>query len=395
MKHCSARSLSLAVGLALLLLIAAACTGSELIPLELRHRVLTRKHETLSEDQTATLVVAGYSHNCIITANGGVKCWGGNGNGQLGNGTNGDRDRPVEVIGLAAGSGVTALATGDSHTCAVTAGGGVKCWGSNSSGQLGDGTLTDRSAPVQVTGLPSGSGVTALAAGGAHTCALTPGGGVKCWGANGSGQLGDGTLTDRTTPVQVIGPPSGSGVTALAAGGAHTCALTPGGGVKCWGANGSGQLGDWTFIEKSAPAEVSGLPTGSGVLALAAGGAHTCVVTAGGGVVCWGLNRSGQLGNGTNANSSTLVGVSGIPAGSEVKALAAGLYHTCALTARGTVKCWGSGGLGQLGNGPRADNNTPEGVSMFPPGSGVAGLAAGGDHTCALTAGGSVKCWGG
>jgi alpha-tubulin suppressor-like RCC1 family protein len=342
MKHCSARSLSLAVGLALLLLIAAACTGSELIPLELRHRVLTRKHETLSEDQTATLVVAGYSHNCIITANGGVKCWGGNGNGQLGNGTNGDRDRPVEVIGLAAGSGVTALATGDSHTCAVTAGGGVKCWGSNSSGQLGDGTLTDRSAPVQVTGLPSGSGVTALAA-----------------------------------------------------GGAHTCALTPGGGVKCWGANGSGQLGDWTFIEKSAPAEVSGLPTGSGVLALAAGGAHTCVVTAGGGVVCWGLNRSGQLGNGTNANSSTLVGVSGIPAGSEVKALAAGLYHTCALTARGTVKCWGSGGLGQLGNGPRADNNTPEGVSMFPPGSGVAGLAAGGDHTCALTAGGSVKCWGG
>jgi alpha-tubulin suppressor-like RCC1 family protein len=134
MKHCSARSLSLAVGLALLLLIAAACTGSELIPLELRHRVLTRKHETLSEDQTATLVVAGYSHNCIITANGGVKCWGGNGNGQLGNGTNGDRDRPVEVIGLAAGSGVTALATGDSHTCAVTAGGGVKCWGPNSSG---------------------------------------------------------------------------------------------------------------------------------------------------------------------------------------------------------------------------------------------------------------------
>ena len=138
---------------------------------------------------------------------------------------------------------------------------------------------------------------------------------------------------------------------------------------------------------------MSAFPARSGVTALAAGEAHTCAVTAGGGVQCWGLNRSGQLGDGTRVNRPWPVEVIGIPTGSGVTAIAAGLYHTCALMARGVVKCWGSGGLGQLGNGPRADNGTPEDVSMFSAGSGVISLAAGGDHTCAITAGGGIKCW--
>ena len=144
---------------------------------------------------------------------------GSNGSGQLGDDTTTQRSTPVNVSGLA--SGVTALAAGDGHTCALTTGGGVKCWGSNFSGQLGDGTTNQRSTPVDVAGLASG--VIALAAGGYHTCALTTGGGVKCWGSNYYGQLGDGTTSDRSTPVNVAGLVSG--VTALAAGSSHTCAL--------------------------------------------------------------------------------------------------------------------------------------------------------------------------
>jgi alpha-tubulin suppressor-like RCC1 family protein len=337
-------------------------------------------------------IAAGAYHTCALTAGGGVKCWGYNVYGQLGDGTMTRRTTPVDVVGLA--SGVAAIAAGRYHTCAVTAGGGAKCWGYNGYGELGDGTTTQRSTPLDVVGLASG--VAAIAAGGYHTCALT-GGRVKCWGWNAYGQLGDGTTTQRSTPLDVVG--LAGGVAAIAAGGYHTCALTAGGGAKCWGWNGSGQLGDGTYTDRSAPLDVVGLA--SGVAAVAAGWAHTCALTTGGGVgtpprqqfggvKCWGYNGCGQLGDGTTAGSSTPVDVVGLASG--VAAVAVGWYHTCALTTGGGVRCWGCNGSGQLGDGTTTQHSTP--VDVVGLASGVAAVAAGGSHTCALTTGGGVRCWG-
>ena len=231
---------------------------------------------------------------------GGVKCWGYNGDGQLGNGTTTDSNVPVDVSGLA--SGVAAIAVGEYHTCALTSGGGVKCWGRNDHGQLGIGTTTNFRVPVDVSGL--GSDVSAIAAGGGHTCALMSGGGVKCWGSNDLGEVSNGT-TDSNVPVDVSG--LASGVSAIAAGYVRTCALTSGGGVKCWGDNSFGGLGNGTTTASNVPVDVSGLA--SGVTAISAGGEHTCALTSGGAVKCWGSNYAGQLGNGTTTDSSVPVDV--------------------------------------------------------------------------------------
>jgi hypothetical protein len=236
-------------------------------------------------------IAAGQTHTCALTSGGGVKCWGGNDTGQLGDGTTERRTTPVDVVGL--GSGVQAIAAGRDHTCAVTSGGGVKCWGRNDTFQLGNGVWGNKSTPVDVVGL--GSGVQAIAAGGVHTCALTNGGGVKCWGYNTSGQLGDGTTAFRSTPVDVVG--LGSGMQVITLGGDHACALTTGGGVKCWGWNFFGELGDGTTERMTSPVDVAGLD--SGVQAIAAGERHTCAVTSSGGAKCWGRNDDGQLGEGT------------------------------------------------------------------------------------------------
>jgi alpha-tubulin suppressor-like RCC1 family protein len=337
-----------------------------------------------SASARATAIAAGYGHSCALTSSGAVKCWGRNSSGQLGNGTTTDRYVPVAVSGLA--GGVQAIAGGTYHTCALTSAGGVKCWGRNSSGQLGDGTTTKRYVPVAVSGLAGG--VQAIAAGTYHTCALTSAGGVKCWGRNSSGQLGDGTTTDRHAPVDV--PALASGVTAIAVGYFHTCELTSAGAVKCWGYNRSGQLGDGTTTDRNAPVDVPGLA--SGVTAITAGGGHSCALTSAGGVKCWGSNYFGELGDGTTTRRLIPAAVSGL-AGSVAAIAAGGEAHGCALTSAGAVKCWGYNGYGQLGDGTTTDRHVPVGVSGLV--AGVQTIAAGGyGHTCALTSAGAVRCWG-
>lgn len=332
----------------------------------------------------AVQVSAGGYHTCAVTPSGGVKCWGYNAQGQLGDGTNTTRATPVAVAGLS--SGVSNIATGLYHTCAVTAAGATKCWGYNGYSQLGYNTSSyTQNLPGDVANL--GSGVAKVIAGESHNCALTTSGGLKCWGLNNFGQLGDGTVDTSMTPAEVSG--LSAGVSDVSAGGWFTCAVTAAGAVKCWGFNSQGQLGDGTYAAKRTPTNVAGLTTGAAQVSV--GYEHACAVTAAGAVKCWGNNGYGRLGDGTNTSSATPVAALGLASG--VSGIASGLYHTCAVTTTGAAKCWGNNGYDQLGDGTSNGRTTPTDVAGLT--VGVASISAGYYHTCATLLDSSTKCWGG
>jgi predicted outer membrane repeat protein len=332
--------------------------------------------------QNIAKITAGVGHTCSLILMGGIKCWGDNENGQLGDGTFVSRSIPMDVNGLT--GGVAAVVAGFGHTCALTTDGAVKCWGENNFGQLGNGSTTSSPEPVDVVGLSSG--VQAIAAGNYSTCAITSTGGVKCWGNNSHGMLGNGTTFNENIPVDVIGL-AGPAI-AIAAGYEHTCALTASGAVQCWGWNVMGQLGDGTQTDSLTPVDVSGL-TG-GVTAITVGYFHSCAISSEGAAVCWGGNSTGALGNGTTTGSTIPVDVFGLSDG--VVAIDGGDFHTCALTSYGAVKCWGDNVYGQLGDGTNNQSTTP--VYVLGLASGVSDIAAGSYHACALLEEGRIKCWG-
>ncbi|ATQ66632.1 MULTISPECIES: Ig-like domain repeat protein [Methylosinus] len=337
-------------------------------------------------------------HVCALTSAGGAACWGRNSAGEVGDGTTTRRLSPVAVTGLS--SGVVAISAGGSYSCALTTVGGVKCWGVNYAGQLGDGTTLERHQPVAVSGLSTG--VVAIAAGSQHSCALTAVGGVECWGSNYYGQLGDGTTENRHTPVTVSGLSSGvvaisagqhhscaltsvgsvkcwggiytnhstvpvavpglsSGVAAIASGFSHACALTSLHGVKCWGTNNWGELGDGTRTNRSTPVEVSTLSTG--VVAIAGGQYHTCALKGDGALFCWGSNDSGQVGDRTTTTRDTPVAVPGHTRG--VAAIAPAFGYTCVSMVTGVVRCWGFNASGRLGDGTTRNRRAPKPIPDF------------------------------
>lgn len=323
------------------------------------------------------------SHGCVLTQTGGVRCWGDNSSGQLGDGSTQDRLTAVDVVGL--GSGVQAVRTGRGHTCALTTQGAVRCWGRNTFGQLGDGSTSNRLTPTPVTGL--NSGVVAISLGDAHSCAITSAGAVQCWGHNFLGQLGNNSDSDRPIPGAVAGLTSG--VQTISAGHHHTCAVLSTGGARCWGYNLGGQLGDGSTVTRFAPVNVSGL--GSGVAAISAGVLHTCAVTGAGAAKCWGNNVLGQLGDGTVSNRLTPVDVSGL--GSAVAMLGAGHYHSCAMLVSGAIRCWGNNYYGQLGIGIDISRElTPVPVPALA--STVQSIQLGRQHSCAVLSNGLARCWG-
>jgi alpha-tubulin suppressor-like RCC1 family protein len=325
----------------------------------LRFSVLPPNSPAQTLSYGALQVATGSLESCAITELGGVKCWRGN-------------LQAVDIAGL--GSGVVALAVGY-QSCALMTSSGVKCWSSTR-------------IPVDVFGLTSG--VAAIAVGGGHACALMTSGGVKCWGNNASRQLGNNSTIQSNTPVDVIGLTSG--VTAISTGSNFTCAVTASGGAKCWGDNTYGQLGDNSLLPRSSVVDVFELT--SGVKAIAAGGRHACAIARDGSVLCWGSNEKYQLGNLDLPASSFGRPLPPITSGSLVflVSIVAGTNHTCGADGLGGVKCWGDGGYGQLGDGGARKFSTPESVNNLT--SGVAQISAGGNDSCALTAGGEVKCWG-
>ena len=333
---------------------------------------------------TVAAVTAGATVTCALMSAGTVFCWG-NQQRQVSPGVTTSTASPVavDISGLGTVVSIDSAHGGTSGTCALTSGGVVACWkdsGNNLVPQVVGGigippTPNDPFQPRTAAAMSHGggggggssnlcvvstlaevfcspfprapliaSGAMAVTSGGAHACALVTGGGVKCWGSNAAGQLGNGTTIDSATPVDVVG--LGSGVVAVSGGGAHTCALLGTGGVKCWGDNSFGALGGASATISAVPIDVSGLS--AGVAAISAGGNHTCAVLTTGGAKCWGHNANGQLGNGTFTNASVPGDVAGLTAG--VTSISSGGAHTCAIVGGG-AKCWGHSVFGELGGG--------------------------------------------
>lgn len=283
----------------------------------------------------------GERHTCALTVSGGVKCWGDNGLGQLGDGQAvASRLTPGDVPGLTAG--VRKISAGMHHTCVLTNGGGAKCWGQNQYGQLGDGTKTLRSTPIDVLGLTAG--VIDISADRYNSCAIVQDGGTKCWGDNSYYQLGRDPFLfpESLTAVDIAGINPGAVEVSTAA--THSCVRTTSGTLQCWGENLVGSVGDGTTNPRLAPFEVFD----GGVLQVAAGSAgHTCALMSTGAVKCWGYNFNGQVDDG-GVDVLAPTGVLGLDAG--VAAVVAGMVHNCALTNAGAVLCWGNNSFGELGD---------------------------------------------
>ncbi|MBZ5734913.1 hypothetical protein K8Z61_10435 [Nocardioides sp. TRM66260-LWL] len=347
------------------------------------------------------LATSSEAFHTLIARNGVGSAFGENGFGQLGtDSTDNTQARPTAIATTSSliGKTITALATGGSHSLALASDGTLHAWGANYSGQVGDGTALNPATAVAVTAL-AGKSITAIAAGNEHSLALASDGALYAWGWNSSGQLGDGTTIPRNTPVAVT-TLSGKTITAIAAGNRHSLALASDGTVYAWGNNASGQLGDGTTNSPvTAAAAVKTINTslaGKTITAIAAGGTHSLALASDGTLYAWGSNSSGQLGDGTNVSHSTAGAVTSL-AGKTITAIAAGSDHNLALASDGTLYAWGSNSSGQLGNGSSSGSVTTAitvRTTTSLANKTIVAIAAGKLHSLALASDGTLHAWG-
>jgi len=381
--------------------------------------LISGQFSNLAQGQAVDLTYSGKSYRFVANYFGGsgndlvlqwahqaLVAWGENDSGQLGDGTDTKSNAPVLVdqSGVLADKTVVAVSAGYSHSLALCSDGTLAAWGYNESGQLGDGTTTASSIPVRVnrSGVLAGKTVVAISAGDEHSLALCSDGTLTTWGANRFSQLGDGTTTASNIPVRVnqSGVLADKTVVAASAGASHNLVLCSDGTLAAWGLNWSGQLGDGTTTESKVPVRVnhSGILADKSVVAVSTGDSHSLALCSDGTLATWGYNYYGQLGNGTTTESRVPVRVnqSGVLSGKTVVAVAAGSYHSLALCSDGTLATWGYNRSGQLGDGTATENSVPVRVdqSGVLAGKTVVAISAGDEHSLALCSDGTLATWG-
>ena len=344
---------------------------------------------SLGAGRTAQSIHAGYTHTCALLDNGSVSCWG---EQYLSNDTKVDLTSPTLVGDFGQNRTATQISVGDSVSCAVLNDGNVSCWGKGSNGQLGNGATDSSTDPTPTASFGGGRKAVSVSLYSDHACALLDDSSVMCWGRNDYGKLGDGTSTQRNTPVQVNAFPTNTTPISVAVGSHHSCAMLNIGDVSCWGEGTFGQNGDGSSTNRPSPGRTSGFGAGKLALAVSSGDHHICAMLDSGEVACWGDGGSGRLGNGASSRKYTPTLTSSFGEGRIVTSLSVGSYHACAVLDSGQISCWGAGADGRLGNGETSNQANPGLTKTLGPS--VSSLAVGRDHSCALLGNGSVACWG-
>lgn len=357
--------------------------------------------------KTIKSISAGFYSTCVIASDNKVYCWGYNAYGQLGNNTTVDSLVPVAVVttGVLSGKTVKILSVGGYHSCVITTDNKIYCWGYNTYGELGDGTVNNSSVPMSpdISGILAGKTITLLSSGYYQTCTITSDNLTECWGSNLFGQLGTGLSAYNSMPLAVVntGVLAGKTISSISSSGVyHTCAIASDNQAYCWGYNVYGQLGNNTTIDAPLPSAVTntGVLAGKTVKSLTTGNYHTCAIASDDQAYCWGYNTYSQLGNNSTTNSSVPIAVTntGALAGKTVKSISAGYYHTCVLASDNLVYCWGYNAYGQLGNNSTTTSKVPVAVTMTGvlAGKTIKSISVGYYHTCAIASDNLAYCWG-